>query len=192
MGNDSDTSSSSQRTKRTHGDMYNENPVTVDSIRNLLREQSSNIEKTICDKFDTFPNNIAISINKVCNERHSVNSAQFDQLSSRVSSLQNQLDDEQDRIGRLADIIVRGVPELFNENENVQNIAFGTASGHKNHPIRNLTRIATKNKSSSNNSPILVKFSSLDSKNLFMKRYFEKKLLSLYWTEYGCQNLVQR
>lgn len=194
MGNDSDDSTSSQSTKRSRGEMSAaNNDFNWATFRTILAEQAASSERSLESKIDAQFQALALNLNSTlsnismtCNERHSSSSAALASMSNKISTLQCQLDDEPDRLNRLADVIIRGIPILNNECGNLLAQLFGAIAKAVDydisaHPPVKTMRLTSKTSSSvtSSPSPILVKFASVDHKSLFMPKYFAKKTLSL-------------
>lgn len=111
----------------------------------------------------------------------------------------NQVDmvEDYNRIAKLNDVILRGIP--YKANEKLQNIfdSIGNAVGFKHssyNSVNNIYRMST----SRNGAPILVQFSSSIMKREFMNGYIKKKELyskdigeSTNERIYACDNLTK-
>lgn len=200
MGDESDESSNSA--KRTRGVMQQDS-TSFDSIKEFLSKMDKKLDdnnSALCSRFDDFEANISTKIVNVtsemnkkiesvaenCSGNHSDLFSKIDQLTKTVNALQSNLVDDKERVAKSFDVVIRGVPLCDSENEEIL-----TAVVHKiataisfviNDNIRKIFRSGNKKSPSSNKSTypnIIVKFSSVKAKKLFMKCYFAFKILNL-------------
>lgn len=166
--------------------MSADNGLSIEMIRGLLAEQSTVIAKSFDTQFQAFTvnvNSVLTQVSENCLHRHNSHISAMDEMSNKISTINEQLDDEPERLNRMADIVIRGIPCLNGEDTIMLSRVFQSMANvigmdiTCNPPVK-ILRVVTKNRSRTS-PPILVKFASSDSKMLFMKKYFAKKSLSL-------------
>lgn len=134
-----------QRPKRARGKADAANPpapapapVTMDALKALLSEQFNGFQASLSNSLISLTNEVHTSIaglscqivesSNTCKDRHDVNTDRVNELSAKMSSLQHQLEDEHERINRLSEVIVRGIPVLNNETGNTLTEVFKAIS----------------------------------------------------------------
>lgn len=140
----------------------------IDNIRNdlsvKLDDQLINIRSEISSSLELFRSDIEANVKALVNEQ----SARIDSVVASVV--------DNDRVTKLNDVIIRGIP--YHSGENLLSIFQSIAKVIKFKPdvrysVNNVFRLGNGNK------PILVQFVSQILKRQFMVKYFSKKNLNL-------------
>lgn len=149
--------------------MSADNGLSIEMIRGLLVEQSATIAKSINTQFQEFTinvNSVLAQVSENCLHRHNSHISAMDEMSNKISTINEQLNDEPERLNRMADIVIRGVPSLNGEDTIMlsrvfQSMANAIGMDITSNPPVKILRFVTKNKSRAS-PPILVKFASSD------------------------------
>lgn len=114
---------------------------------------------------------------------HEMVSDRINNLTITVNSLQVQLVDEEERVERRMDVVLKGIPALDNEINVKLMETFGEIAKYiqfdlERYSVNRIFRLKAVNKSNIH-SNILVKFFSAESRTIFMSQYFKFKNLNL-------------
>ncbi len=176
-------------TKETENQCDNNN----DKVLLLLNKLDSKIDKNHNDigvKIEQQSVNLRDEISKNIRE---LESKMDDKLQSSLSCHSSQIGkiigtmDNNDRLAKLNDVLLRGIPTTMNESliSIFDQIATTIGFGAKRSAVNNIFRFGTET-----NAPILVKFLSLLFKREFMTQYFAHRELKLSDIDVESQNRI--